>query len=85
MADNSSQPLLSVITSALAKLRYPKLFMVVAGLFFADLVIPDVIPFLDEILLAGLTMLLGNLRGNSASVEESDPPVKNVTPPNESE
>jgi Family of unknown function (DUF6116) len=38
--------------------RYPRLLAVSAALLLADLVIPDVIPFVDEILLALLTLIL---------------------------
>ncbi len=34
-----------------AKLRFPVLFKVVLGLFVLDFLIPDIIPFADEILL----------------------------------
>jgi hypothetical protein len=34
-----------------AKLRFPVLFKVVLGLFVLDFLIPDMIPFADEILL----------------------------------
>ncbi len=35
----------------LAKLRFPALFAITAVLFIVDFVIPDVIPFIDEIML----------------------------------
>lgn len=40
------------------RLRFPRLLLLTAGLFVADLVIPDLIPFVDEILLALVTLLL---------------------------
>ena len=40
-------------------LRFPSLFVLFALLTLADVVIPDVIPFADEIGLAVLTLLLG--------------------------
>jgi hypothetical protein len=40
-------------------LRFPTLFLLFAGLTLADLLIPDVIPFADEIGLALLTLLFG--------------------------
>lgn len=46
----------------LDSLRFPHLFLLTAGLFLADLVVPDLIPFADEILLALGTLLLGRLR-----------------------
>ena len=45
-----------------ANLRFPTLFIVTAGLFLLDLVIPDFIPFADELLLGLLTLLFANLR-----------------------
>ncbi|MFZ2236996.1 MAG: DUF6116 family protein [Dokdonella sp.] len=47
-------------------LRFPKLAMITAGLFVADLLIPDFIPFIDEILLGLATLLLGNLRSKKS-------------------
>lgn len=41
-------------------LRFPGLFLILALLTAADLLIPDFIPFIDEIGLAVLTLLLGS-------------------------
>jgi hypothetical protein len=43
-------------------LSFPKLFFFLSGLFLLDLVVPDMIPFLDEVFLAGLTVLIGMWR-----------------------
>ena len=43
-------------------LRFPRLALITAALFVADLLIPDLIPFVDEILLGLVTLLLTNLR-----------------------
>ncbi|MBL8394672.1 MAG: hypothetical protein JNK99_07980 [Candidatus Accumulibacter sp.] len=43
----------------LARLRFPTLFAVTAVLFIVDSFIPDVIPFIDEILLGLGAALLG--------------------------
>ena len=40
-------------------LRFPSLFLLFAGLTLVDLLVPDVIPFADEIGLALLTLLFG--------------------------
>jgi hypothetical protein len=40
-------------------LRFPTLFLLFAVLTFVDLVIPDVLPFIDELGLALLTLLFG--------------------------
>ncbi|MGE8280409.1 MAG: DUF6116 family protein [Stenotrophomonas sp.] len=42
------------------KLRYPTLFKLTAGLFLITLVLPDPIPFVDEILFGMGTLLLAN-------------------------
>jgi Family of unknown function (DUF6116) len=51
----------SLIGRVLARLnlRFPALFLLFAGLTLADLFIPDMIPFVDEIGLALLTLLFG--------------------------
>lgn len=51
-----------IVTRFAAGLRFPALFKLVAALFLVDLVVPDLIPFVDEILLALGTLLLGSLR-----------------------
>lgn len=45
-----------------AQLRYPRLFALTVVLFLIDLVVPDFIPFADEILLGLLSLLLSRLR-----------------------
>ena len=42
------------------KLQHPMLFRVTALLFVVDMLIPDIIPFADEILLGLATMLFAN-------------------------
>lgn len=46
-----------------ASLRFPRLFLLTFGLFILDLFIPDLVPFVDEILLGLLALILGRLRG----------------------
>lgn len=52
--------LLAPLMARLGRLRHPQLFALMATLFVLDLVIPDVIPFADEILLGLGTLFLGN-------------------------
>jgi hypothetical protein len=54
-----------IVTQFASRLRYPTLFKVVAGVFLLDLLVPDLIPFVDEILLALGTLLLAGLRRRS--------------------
>lgn len=54
------------------KLKHPALFKLVAALFLLDMFIPDVIPFVDEILLGLGTLLLANWKNRGASAD-ADP------------
>lgn len=47
--------------------RFPRLLMLIGGLFLLDLLIPDLIPFLDEILLGLTTALLAVWRERANS------------------
>jgi len=65
---------------AATRLKFPQLFAVLVGLFLFDLVLPDLVPFVDEILLGLGAALFGMWR------ERVPPPpaaatMKNVTPP----
>ncbi|MBP1612510.1 MAG: hypothetical protein H6Q01_1173 [Acidobacteria bacterium] len=44
------------------RLRFPQLFVLTAGLFLLDLIVPDLIPFADEVLLGLLTLLFASWR-----------------------
>ena len=44
------------------RLRFPTLFFLIALLFVVDLIVPDFIPFVDEIILGLMTVVLGLLR-----------------------
>lgn len=59
-------------------LRYPQLFLLTAALFAVDLVVPDMIPLADELLLGMLTLLLARLKDRRGGDEP--PVVKDVTP-----
>ena len=43
-------------------LRFPRLLAVTAALFVIDLLFPDVVPFVDEILLGLISLLFASLR-----------------------
>jgi Family of unknown function (DUF6116) len=67
-------PVVRLLLRWLGGLRFPQLFLVFAGLFVVDFVIPDLIPFVDEILLGLATLLLASLRNR-----REDRPI-DVTP-----
>ena len=62
-------------------MRFPQLFTFTAALFCVDFLVPDMIPFLDEILLAAATLLLANLKDKDTVEEVARPPEKDITPP----
>jgi hypothetical protein len=43
-----------------SRLRFPRLFGITLAILIVDLLVPDLIPFVDEILLALVTALLGS-------------------------
>jgi len=74
----------SLIASFAARLRFPQLFLFTAALFFLDLFVPDLIPFIDEVLLGLVTLLLGMWKKQSGEIEQTrpddKPPMKDITP-----
>ena len=62
--------LLAPLMRWLGKLRYPKLFLVIAGLFLVDLAIPNFVPW-DDILLGLGTLLLARWkdRGKTSPIQ----------------
>ena len=69
-------PLIGPILGFLGRLSYPKLFMLTATLFAVDFIIPDFIPFIDEILLGLGAMLLANLRKKPDNVTDASAQAK---------
>ena len=56
-----------VIRRFVSSLSFPKVFVLLLGLFFADLLVPDMIPFVDEMFLGTLTVLFGMWRERKAT------------------
>jgi hypothetical protein len=52
-----STPAQSAFAQFLGRLATPRLFLLAATLLGIDLLVPDFVPFLDEILLAILTLV----------------------------
>jgi len=55
-------PTAGPVVRYLSRLRFPWLFVVTAVLFVADIFLPDLVPFADEIILGLVTALLGSWR-----------------------
>ena len=70
-------PLTTLVSRLLPRMRYPYLFLVLGALFLVDLVVPDPIPLLDEILLAVLTFIAATF----TTRREEDPEPRDITPP----
>ena len=62
-----------------SRLKFPYLFLLIVVLFLGDFIIPDAIPFIDEVLLGLVAVLLGTWKQRKAA--DTEPPMKNVTPP----
>ena len=54
--------LISALVAYLARLRFPVLLAITAALFLVDLMVPDVLPLVDEALLGLVTVLLASWR-----------------------
>jgi len=54
----------------LRRLKFPWLFAATAALFGIDLVVPDLVPFADELLLGAMTLLLGAWKSRKAEAHE---------------
>ena len=53
------------------KLKFRNLFLIVLGLFAIDLVVPDFIPLIDEIILGLLAIILANWKEDRRQVEKT--------------
>lgn len=58
-------PLMAPALAWARRLRYPTLFKITAGLFLVTLLVPDPIPFIDELLFGLGTLLLANWKRRS--------------------
>ena len=55
-----------------SNLRFPKLLAITSGLFVIDLLFPDVVPFIDEILLGLISLLLASLKKGRSEISHKD-------------
>ena len=56
-----------------SKRRFPTLLLLVGGVFVADLVVPDFIPAVDEIILGLMTLVLAKWRHRRSIPEPPTP------------
>ena len=73
-----AHPLAGPFIAFASRLRFPTLFMVTLGLFLLDLLVPDFIPFIDELLLGLGTLLLSSWKrpGDERPPIDVEPPPK---------
>ena len=74
-----ANPLTGPLLAYASQLRFPTLFKITLGVFLLDLLIPDFIPFADEILLGLGALILSNWRkpapdGTVIDMEQKLPP-----------
>ena len=74
----SKKTVLGMLPKAVAGLRFPQLFLVTLALFLADLLIPDLIPFIDEILLGLASLLLASWKRKPGPPTAGDGPVIDI-------
>jgi len=55
-------PITRALLAYAGRLRFPTLFLITLALFVIDLLVPDPIPFVDEILLGLGTLLFASWR-----------------------
>ena len=79
MTLSTRSPLTALINRLLPGMRYPYLFLILAALFLVDLVLPDPIPLIDEIMLAVLTFIAATF----TTRKDVDPEPRDITPRDE--
>jgi hypothetical protein len=67
------------LVNLFSRMRYPWLVALLGGLFAVDLFVPDPLPFVDEAILAALTLLLARLNVPETTPRDTEP--RDVTPP----
>ena len=70
LVQSSRNPLVRAITRVAGRLRFPYLFLATAALFLLDILVPDFLPFADEILLGLGTLVFATWRGSRKSAGE---------------
>ena len=68
-----ANPLVAPILGFLGRLSFPRLFVIAAALWAVDMVVPDFIPFVDELLLGIGTLLLASFRKRKDAAPEASP------------
>lgn len=67
-------PLIAAILQFAGGLKFRQLFLITAALFLLNLVIPDPIPFFDELILGLLALLFASWKKSGSQQQPSDDP-----------
>ncbi len=79
---DSPQSLTERLQRFAGQLKSSTLLLLVTSLFVLDLVIPDPLPFIDEIMLGIMAVLIARWQSRRKEPPPAPkPPPKNVTPP----
>ena len=71
-----ANPLLLPLLAWARRLRYPTLFKLTAALFAISVLLPDPLPFVEEIMLGLGTLLLANWKNRKAPTPgNGEPPI----------
>jgi hypothetical protein len=72
----------ALIERIIPRLKHPHLFLLLLVLLLIDMIFPDPLPFVDELVLALLTFLLGSWRTRREErPDETEPPGSAVNRP----
>ena len=69
-------PLIAAVLRFADGLKFKQLFLITAALFLINLLIPDPIPFLDELLLGLLTLMFASWKKNGR--QKAPPPDPSI-------
>ena len=72
----SGARILGAFQAITGRLRFPQLFLLTLFLFLGDLLVPDLIPLVDEVLLGLITLMLGMWKQKKSG---GDPVREHVT------
>ncbi len=78
----NAKTLIALINRYATGLRFPQLFLFTAALFVIDVIVPDFLPFADEILLALGTVLLASWKNQRSGGLENEPAGGSESQPN---
>lgn len=67
----SRTPVVGAVLAFANRLRFPTLFLITAALFALDVIVPDMLPFADEVLLGLAALVLSRWRKDRTGEDES--------------